>query len=233
MKRLIMATLAALVLAPLAFAGSSDSLATVTVIQGVPGLPADVDVSINGEYAFSMDYAESVGPLAFEPGVYKFTISLSGTDLLTSEEKLEPGVSYSLAAHLLEAGGLAMSMFKNEISPIAPSATRVTVRHLAQAPPIDIVLRGALSSSTTGRFVARFLGLANSGQAGPIDLPSGPHQVIITPQGVRDLEIGSLRLAPGASYVINAVGTYPDGVKLIVQTFQVRAILPGGASSDD
>jgi len=232
MKSLVLFTVALLALAPMAFASSFDSLASLSVIHGIPGLPADVDVSINDEYAFSFGFGESVGPVGLEPGLYKFTISLQGTDVLTAEASLEAGLSYSIIAHLLEQGGLAVAFFKDDVSPVSPFETRVAVRHLAQAPPVDILLERELGQSAQNDLIAEIVGLSNASQAGPIQLPAGPYQAVLTPEGVGDIELGRLPLMPGVSYVVNAIGAYPDSFQLLIQTYRVEAASPGLVSAE-
>lgn len=232
MKRLVLCTIAMLALVPMAFASSFDSPATLSVIHGIPGLPADVDVAVNDEYAFSFGFGESVGPVSLEPGFYTFTISLQGTDVLTSEATLEAGVSYSIVAHLLEQGGLAVALFKDDVSPVSSFETRVAVRHLAQAPPVDVLLERELGQSAQNELVAEIIGLSNASQAGPVELPAGPYQAVLTPEGVGDIELGRLRLMPGVSYVVNAIGAYPDTFQLFIQTYQVDAVSPGLVSAE-
>lgn len=234
MRRMILATIAALALAPMAFASSTEALSTLSVVHGIPGLPGDVDVSINDEYAFSFGFAESVGPVTLEPGTYKFKISFRGADVLSTEAMLDPGVSYSLIAHLLEQGGLAMSIFKNNVDPIAPFETRIAVRHLAQAPPVDVVLTRELASSSQNELVATIVGLKNLEQFGPAEIPAGPFQAVLTPEGQRDIELGRLQLMPGVSYAVNAIGVYPDSFQLFIQAFRIEsAPVPSPWTSDN
>ena len=56
---------------------------------------------------------------------------------------LESGKNYTAVAHLTEAGEPTATLFTNDISQTAPGEGRLTVRHVAAAPAVDVLAGGA------------------------------------------------------------------------------------------
>ena len=57
--------------------------ATVTVLHGIPGLSAPVDVFANGTQLFSFSYGDQEGPLTLPPGSYALEVRQNGGTLLS------------------------------------------------------------------------------------------------------------------------------------------------------
>src|SRR6478609_5463592 len=100
-----------LTLAPGAHAADD---ATVSVLHAIPG--AVVDVYANGQ------------PLLtdFKPGT------------LTDPMAVPAGANITVVAHLSASGKPALTPYVNDTSPIAAGQTRLTVRHAAAAPAVDV-----------------------------------------------------------------------------------------------
>jgi len=204
----------------------SDTTADVWVVHAVPGV--NVDVWINGEPgpADLLDFApEEVVPLVdLEPGEYVIDIQPTGEDLTGAGEGLitltadvEAGVSYTLVAHPLEGGDLAISPFVNNISEIAAGETRVTARHTADAPAVDILADGG----------AIFEGVTNT-QGADIDVPADTYTVGIAPAGTTDaLFEADLDLAAGTAYFVHAFGDVED-LGVVVFTIDGLGAAPEG-----
>jgi hypothetical protein len=197
----------------------AQELATLSVIHGIPGLPLPVDVSVNGAYAFSFDFTDSVGPIDVDAGEYSLAVSLDGVDVLTATVGLEPNANYTAIAHLEEKGGIALSIFENDDSRLSPFESRVEVRHLAAAPAVNVELARLINSSLEEVVQARIKGLTNPNVAGPIEVPSGGYTASLFAEGVGDVPLGTLLLESGVSYVIHAIGEYPETFQLFIQSF--------------
>ena len=136
-----------------------------TVIHGIPGLPEPVDVLVNGDFAFSFDFNESEGPIPLPPGTYDFAVQLQGETVLSADDvPLEGGRVYTAIAHLTYTGdepGIKLSLFENQKYFERPGMPRVSVRHTADAPAVDIDL------FHNGRLLLMALNLANPADGDP------------------------------------------------------------------
>ena len=74
--------------------------AKVTVLHGVPGLPAPVQVFANGNQLFSFDYGDQRGPLSLPAGAYQLDVRLNGSTILSTNANVAAGLDYSVVANL-------------------------------------------------------------------------------------------------------------------------------------
>jgi len=208
----------------------------LTVIHGIPGLPEPVDVYANGEYLFSFDFEEHVGPVSLQEGMYNFEVKLLDSPVLAAEVMLEADKSYSVIAHLTyidgETSGIKLSLFENEISTSGYSMSRVTLRHTADAPAVDVRLnRGPLGDLS---FV-KPINLSNDDamypmEFGAVDMSAGWLRALILPTGTRDIvfDSGTLVLNQRTSYIIYPIGSIFDGTfTLFVQTIELDNVVSG------
>ncbi|MEO0481649.1 MAG: DUF4397 domain-containing protein [Planctomycetota bacterium] len=125
--------------------------AKVTVVHGIPGLPNPVDVRNNTTTLFSFDFTDIVGPLVLNPGSYNLNVQLNGAPVagLSLPATLAAGDDLSIVAHLDATGAnTLLSVFANDVTP-SGNRTRVTARHLAAAPTVDVILDRNGSNFTT------------------------------------------------------------------------------------
>lgn len=113
--------------------------ARVSVVHGIPGLPAPVTVTANGSPLFTFDYRDVRNQLVVPAGGYAFAVLLNGSPVLTSTNTVQRGDDVTIVAHLSAAGNPTLSVFANDLSALPPFSSRVTVRHLAQAPAVDVL----------------------------------------------------------------------------------------------
>ena len=146
--------LAALAAAP---AGAvEDGKSDLSVLHGVPGLT--VDVYVNGSLTLD-DFApgDLAGPLSLDPGTY--TVAITASDAADDSSPvlgpididLAADMSYTAVAHLTEGGDPTVSLFTNDLTATDSGDGRLTVRHVAAAPAVDVLADGS----------ALFEGLAN------------------------------------------------------------------------
>ncbi|MET1155818.1 DUF4397 domain-containing protein, partial [Arthrobacter sp.] len=136
---------AALALAGPAQAAEGD--AQLSVLHGVPGLT--VDVWVNGERTLD-DFTPGTlaGPLALPPGDYD--LAITAADAADASAPVIGPVTVSLAANgnytavanLDAEGNPTANFFTNDVSQIDPGKGKLTVRHTAAAPAVDILAGG-------------------------------------------------------------------------------------------
>ena len=111
-------------------------------------------------------------PLGLVAGTYEVDIYAAGTGpavaapaapILSTTLEMPPGGNVTAVAHLDGAGDPSLSAFLNDTSTALTGQGRVVVRHLAQAPAVDIVANGSLKV---------FENLINPNED-QVDLPAG------------------------------------------------------------
>lgn len=173
--------------------------AAVTVVHGVPGLPAPVEVFANGGALFMFDYGEQRGPLRLQPNTYALEVRLGGTPILSASATVAAGLDYTVVAHLDAGGTPRLSVFQNGLQPLALPAARLYIRHLAQAPAVDVVLEQG------GTTVATIPNLAN-GQEAVADVAPGRYAARLVAGGTTAFGPVDLVVENGLGYGIFAVG---------------------------
>ena len=118
--------------------------ATVSVLHGIPNTP--VDVYANGERLID-DFQPGTltDPLTLPAGAYDLAIfpadapDGSGEALLSADDVAVPaGANATVVAHLKEDGSPTLTPFVNDTSAVPAGQARVTVRHTAAAPAVDV-----------------------------------------------------------------------------------------------
>ncbi|WP_445153540.1 DUF4397 domain-containing protein [Arthrobacter sp. Hor0625] len=118
--------------------------AVLSVLHGVPGLT--VDVWVNGKLTLD-DFTPGklAGPLKLEGGSYEIAVTAanakSADDAVIGpvEVKLRDGRNYTAVAHLDEDGDPTATLFRNDTSPSPRGQGKLTVRHVAAAPAVDVL----------------------------------------------------------------------------------------------
>jgi hypothetical protein len=239
--RLLLATLIALValaaaLAPVAQAHgrwNKERNASLTLVHGIPGdslgatreLPVQVRVYrlFDGVKVFdSVTFPTVAGPLSVKPGVYRIQVRVSGTPLrLTRWTYLAPRENVSAVAYLTDSGRLAdpsgkpaprLGIFTNDVSSPGAGKARVIVRHLADAPAVDVLAGGNTLIDA----------LANPGSAAAV-VPAGTYPIQVVADANNAISAfgpANLTFAAGTTTVVYAVGSFFDGsFTPLVQTF--------------
>lgn len=185
--------------------------AMVTVVHGVPGLGAPVQVAANGNALFSFDFREVVGPLAVLPGSYTFDAAVNGNVVLSRNDTVARGDDVTVVAHLDGAGAPLLSAFVNDVSPLPAGRARVTVRHLAAAPAVDVVVPGAVVGGLT------VPGLSNGNEA-TAEIFLGNTDVSLSAGGATVFGPVNFRPTDSVFYQFLALGDFNGG------TFAVELI---------
>ncbi len=224
MRRLFVAlvatlsALAALVVVPAGATSNSD----VYVLHGIPGVA--VDVYVNGDLTLDSFQPEGIaGPLSLAAGDYDIDIfaeaatpatrASARTDaaVIDVTAPVPGGESVSVIAHLDATGRPTVSAFVNDLSDTSREEGRVTIRHTAQAPAVDIVAGGAA--------VAPFTNIANGGE-NVADLPVGDYPTGIAATGTTAVLFDApVTATVGTNLVVYAIGDLNSSFTLITQSF--------------
>lgn len=197
------------------------SASTLTVIHGISGLPEPVGVYANGNLLFSFDFNEVQTLTNLPAGTYNLEVKLGTNVVLSGTANVEADKNYTVVAHFRhtgEAPDIALSIFENTVTATCDKQARLTVRHLADAPAVDLVVsRGA---TATRNFVsAPNLSSAVGGQsqAGALDFKAGTYraQLYVVSSTTSAFDTGKVKLDGGVSYIAYAIGS------LAAETFTV------------
>jgi uncharacterized protein DUF4397 len=219
--------LAAAALAPAAQADgrwSKARTASLTLVHGIPGdslgatraLPVQVRVYrlFDGVKVFdSVTFPTVAGPLSVKRGVYRIEVRVSGTPLrLTRWTYLAPRENVSAVAYLTDSGRLAdpsgkpsprLGIFTNDVSSPGPGKARVIVRHLADAPAVDVLAGGNTLIDA----------LANPRSAAAV-VPAGTYPIQVVADAKNAISAfgpANLTFGAGTTTVVYAVGSFFDG----------------------
>lgn len=211
---------AAAIAAAIALAGPAQAAegdAQLSVLHGVPGLT--VDVWVNGERTLD-DFTPGTlaGPLALPAGAYELAITAS--DAADASAAVIGPVSVTLAANgnytavaNLDAGGNpTANLFTNDVSQIAAGKGKLTVRHTAAAPAVDVLAGGTAVISN----------LANPNEQ-TLTLDPGTIPAAVAAAGTTTPVLGpaDVTVAEGTSTIVYAWGSLADNnLQLAVQTIE-------------
>ncbi len=210
--------------APAALADNHE--ATVSVLHAVPGLT--VDVYANGDELLpDFEPGTLTDPLTLPAGTYDLEVFADGDDPASADPAIEAsgvevpgGVNATVVAHLDADGNPTLGVFVNDTSATAAGDARLTVRHTAAAPAVDVRADGNVL----------FDGLTNPNEASG-DVPAGSYSADVVLAGTEDVAIGpaDLNLAEGTNTIVYAWGSAADGnLDLAVQTIDGLHSAPGG-----
>lgn len=226
MRRLT--ALAAVAISAFALTGVA-SAANVTVVHGVPDLT--VDVYVNGEIALeSFEFGTVTDPIELPAGDYEIEIRAAGEPAdsepaLSGSATVAEDTNASIVAHLDADGNPILSVFANDVSPIAAGESRVTVRHTAAAPAVDVLANDSVLIAD----------LANPDEASA-DVAAGTYTVAVAAAGTTDPVLGptDLTLTAGTSTIIYAVGSLEAGtLQLLAQEIPGLGTAPAGVPTGD
>ena len=204
---------------------ADDHTATISVLHAVPDTP--VDVYADGERLID-DFQPGTltDPLEVPGGSYDLAIfpadapDGSGQPLLSANGVDVPaGADATVVAHLTEAGQPALTPFVNDTSAVPAGQARVTVRHTAAAPAVDVRAAGSPVIE----------GLSNPNEE-TLTVPAGTISADVVLAGTDAVALGpaGLTLAEGATTIVYAWGSQQAGFELAVQTISGQHSVPSG-----
>jgi len=196
---------------------------TLTVIHGIPALPARVDVFVDGSKLFDFDFGDQEGPLVLPANDYFVEVKLLGNTVLATTATIAAGRDYTAIAHLLpNGGGISLSLFENDTRFFRRGST-LTVRHTADAPPVNIELLLTRFNFPLGTFGP----MKNGGQIGPVNLPPGRYTAVVRDEATNSVVTPvAVSLAPRTRQIVYAVGSLSDGTfTVIVQEIPISRLI--------
>lgn len=211
MRRALLALASLLAAVLFAAPASAQSGATVMLLHGIPGTP--VDVYVGGEVvipgfqpAAMQDLSSFAGQTLTDVAVVPAGGALADAVITVPSLEVPASGNYTVVAHLSADGTPTITPFQNDTSAIAAGEGRITIRHLAQAPAVDIVVGSERP----------FTGLSNPNEVSA-DLPAGPLPAEIAAAGgdvvasVEDLLGSAPAVTEGANTILYAVGSLEGG----------------------
>lgn len=221
------AVLIAALAVPMSAAAAAEGDAQLSVLHGIPGVT--VDVWVNGDLTLD-DFAPGTltDPLTLAPATYSVAITAANATSATDQVVLGPidlplatNGNYTAVAHLDEAGEPAAGFFTNDISATAAGEGRLTVRHVAAAPAVDI-----LAGDTPV-----IEGLENPNEE-ILNLPAGVVPASVVAAGTTEpalLGPADVDVAEGVNTIVYAYGSLEDDtLALAIQTIDGLHTPPAG-----
>lgn len=220
------AVLIAALAVPMSAAADSHE-AKLSVLHGIPGVT--VDVWVNGDLTLDdFEPGDLAGPLTLAPATYSVAITASDAASATEGVVLGPidlplagGGNYTAVAHLDAAGEPAAAFFTNDVSATAAGEGRLTVRHVAAAPAVDILAGDAPVIE----------GLENPNEV-ILDLPAGVVPASVVAAGTTEpalLGPADVDVKEGVNTIVYAYGSLEDDtLALAIQTIDGLHTPPAG-----
>lgn len=192
----------------------------------VAGVLVPVDVVLDGE-ALEQDVAPKavLGPLSMTAGDHTIEFSSDEWTVHADFRVDHPSVDVVVHRPADAAGEPTISVFTNDVQPIAAAKARLTIAHTAVVPPADVRVSGKVlfSNIANGEFVTA-------------EVPAKTYSVDIVPTGESTPLLGPLDLAvkAGALNRVFAIGQPEDGsMDAIVQVIPLRTRTGGPPTSVD
>ncbi|GLK17810.1 DUF4397 domain-containing protein [Herbiconiux flava] len=206
-------------------ASAADGDAKLSVLHAVPGLT--VDVYVNDALTLD-DFTPGslAGPLDLPAGTYSVAITAadaadaSAPAIGPVDLQLAAGGNYTAVAHLTTAGEPTATLYTNDTLTLAAGEGRLTVRHDAAAPAVDVLAGGSAVVSN----------LSNPDEK-VLNLPAGTVSASVAATGTTTPVIGpaDVNVAEGVNTIVYAWGSLEDGnLALAVQTIDGLHSDPSG-----
>jgi hypothetical protein len=224
MKRVLAGIAAVAAVALSGGTAAAQEAATVTLLHGIPG--ATVDVAVDGEVLLP----------GFEPGATQDLSPFAGTTLMNVEVRaagtedivigpipelaVPASGNWTVMAHLDADGTPTVTPFENNTAPTVDGEGRLTVRHTAAAPAVDVVVGDARPIEGAANGDSAELSLPAGEIAGAQLAPAGGDPIVDVP---------TVNLVAGTNLIVYAVGSLEDDTfTFYTQEIEVGAESAGG-----
>jgi hypothetical protein len=202
--------------------------AMVSILHAVPNTP--VDVCANGKALLTnFQPGTLTDPQSLPAGSYdlKLTAANSGCGAAAVLEakgvNVPAGANITVVAHLSESGSPQLTPYVNDVSAVPAGKARLTVRHDAAAPAVDVRAGGTPVVTNLTNPNGKSL-VTNAGTVSADVVLAGTGTVVIGPADVT--------LKEGTSTIVYAWGSANDkNLKLAVQTISGMHSSPGGVNA--
>jgi len=221
----VIAAALALPLAAIAVASPASAApkATVSVLHAIPaGMGADVvDVYAGSALLIDNFTPGTLKTVKVPGGTYDLGVYAdgegpgNGTAVLSANGvKVPAGANATVTANLNASGAPALNVFVNNTKALHSGQGRLTVRHIAAAPAVDVRANGAVL----------FKNLKNPKQALAV-VPTGKYKADVVLAGTNKVAIGPavITIKKGTNTIVYAWGSAADGnLKLAVQEVKTK-----------
>lgn len=193
---------------------SAAEAARVFIIHGIPGVPVDVYATLAGAPipatpTIAAFQPKSIVDLTAGPATVDIRIFAAGANPQTASPVIAvlgaavPGPGeISILAHLDGAGAPTATIYRNDNSAPLPGAARVSVRHAAQAPAVQLAAGGVPKLALTNPYF------------GDLEVPAGvsiPLQLQVPFSGAAITPTVPLAFNAGVRYFVYAIGSVSGG----------------------
>lgn len=203
--------------------------ATVSVLHAIPaGSGADVVDVYAGDTMLIDDFTPgTLETLTVPAGSYDLAVFADGEGpgngtavLEAAGVEVPAGANATVTANLSADGSPALNVFVNDTSAVAAGEARLTVRHIAAAPAVDVTADGNVL----------FADLTNPNED-MADVPAGSYEAAVVLAGTDTVALGpaDLDLGEGTNTIVYAWGSAEAGnLALAVQTIDGLGSAPAG-----
>ncbi len=193
---------------------SAAEAARVFIIHGIPGVPVDVyatpaGAAIPATPTIAGFQPKQIVDLTAGPVTVDIRIFAAGANPQTATPVIAvlgaavPGPGeISILAHLDGNGAPTATIYRNDNSAPLPGAARVSVRHAAQAPAVQLAAGGVPKLALTNPYF------------GDLEVPAGvnlPLQLQVPFTGAAITPTASLAFTAGMRYFVYAIGSVSGG----------------------
>ena len=193
---------------------SAAEAARVFIIHGIPGVPVDVYATLAGAPipatpTIAGFQPKSIVDLTAGPATVDIRIFAAGANPQTASPVIAvlgaavPGPGeISILAHLDGSGAPTATIYTNDNSAPLPGAARVSVRHAAQAPAVQLAAGGVPKLALTNPYF------------GDLEVPAGvsiPLQLQVPFTGAAITPTVPLAFNAGVRYFVYAIGSVSGG----------------------
>lgn len=205
MKRVLMGLAAVAAVTFIPQTTSAQTAADLTLVHGIPG--STVDVLVDGTVVIDAFVPGSLANISSFAGQTLTNVTVtddtSGAVLIGPVASLvvPDSGSHSIVAHLDASGTAVLSTFANNTAATATGEARLTLRHTAEAPAVDLIIGDQ-----------RPIVGATNGQSAELELPDGDlTDAQLAPTGdVAIAQLATLDLAANTNTIVYAVGSVDD-----------------------
>ncbi len=211
-------------------AQAAEGDAKVSVLHAVPGLT--VDVYVDGKRTINnFKPGTLAGPLELPGGTYSVAITAADADddsdpaIGPVDVSVADGGNYTIVAHLEENGDPTATAFENDTSETKAGEGRLTVRHTAAAPAVDILAGGDPVIE----------GLTNPDEKS-LELKAGTIEAAVAAAGTTKPVIGpaDVTVKDATTTIVYAWGSLDDdNLKLATQEVAADGSGPNGVPSGE
>lgn len=184
--------------------------ARINLINGIPDSSMDVEFA-TGDSISGFAFRDTYDLSSLAGSTVGVVISAAGSDetLLEVDRLVLPASgNVSVLLHLKVDGSPSLSTFENDLSAVGAGQSRLVIRHLAAAPPVDVLAAGEVV----------FEGLGN-GQERSADLGAGEVSATLVPSGEDGPVIigpADLPLVEGDMMIVYGLGSFDEDTMTVI-----------------